>query len=355
MVPPALSRGAPSVLPNQTKETYTMTWRFPVVDGPTDLPDLRTWLLRTWREGGPLSEVFDDSRYIRRNLQTAQLWWVEPETCDLLAESAPTLPDDALLDFADLPSMSGFAVFAHDLEGIDADPKWSALDHKVRVSAIMWGPATVPGGERGRLVDAISIGSFSRSVLQDGLDQAEMMRAGPTLALLSNDDHLMDGQSIALHGDLFCWLGRSDWMPGLGPNTVHPGDPDLHPHTQASKAEDRRLLGTLWQLAKTPIVGVDTHHPPRAVARRAQREGQDPTVRVLRLGGEAQPRTAGTPSGREWQHSWVVSPHWRWQAHGPGRAQRKLILVGPYRKGPADKPLLGGERVWRVVPPKARS
>ena len=336
-----------------------MTWRFPVVDGPTDLPDLRTWLLRTWREGSPLSNVFDDARFIRRSLQSAQLWWVESETCDLLAEAAPTLPDDAALDMHEIPSMCGFAVFAQDLEGTDSDPKWSELDHKVRVSGLMWGPANVPGGERGDLVPAIGIGTFSRSVLQDGLGRDEMMRAGPTLALLSEgDDYTFgrDGESMALHGDLFCYLGRADWMPGIGPNTVHPGDPDLHPQTQASKAEDRRLLGTLWQLARTPVVSVETPSVPRPIRRRAQREGTDPTVRVLTLGGAKQSRgPLAERSSVQWRHSWVVSPHFRWQAHGPGKELRKLILVGPYRKGPADKPLLGGERVWRVVPPKPRS
>ena len=41
---------------------------------------------------------------------------------------------------------------------------------------------------------------------------------------------------------------------------------------------------------------------------------------------------------REWQHQWVVNGHWRHQAHGVGRAQRKLIYINSFVKGPDDKP-----------------
>ena len=49
-----------------------------------------------------------------------------------------------------------------------------------------------------------------------------------------------------------------------------------------------------------------------------------------------------------------MSPHFRLQPYGPGRSERKLILVEAYRKGDPNMPLLGAERVWRVVPPKPR-
>lgn len=37
---------------------------------------------------------------------------------------------------------------------------------------------------------------------------------------------------------------------------------------------------------------------------------------------------------REW-----VGEHWKQQAFGPGRSQRKLIYVAPYLRAPDDKPI----------------
>lgn len=122
-------------------------------------------------------------------------------------------------------------------------------------------------------------------------------------------------------------------------------------------AEDRRLVACLWQLARTPV----THISEAAWERRERRTltrklGEAPRVRVMALRpqeGTHAADVAGEPGeGREYRHRWVVRPHWRWQAHGKGRAERKLILVGPYVKGPEGAPLLGGERVWKLAEPR---
>lgn len=66
-------------------------------------------------------------------------------------------------------------------------------------------------------------------------------------------------------------------------------------------------------------------------------------------------RTASKPQesekgheGREYHRQWWVTGHWRQQACGPGRAQRKPIWIDPHVKGPEGAPL-AGERVnvWR--------
>jgi hypothetical protein len=159
--------------------------------------------------------------------------------------------------------------------------------------------------------------------------------------------------SVVCTGDLFAYCGRTDWLDDTGAATPIPDDPDPRPVVATSKAEDRRLLAALWAITKTPVVSVERAAIPRPVARRSTREGLDPTVRVLRLGGTPIPHDGPTCSTgtREYRHQWIVRPHWRWQPFGPGRAERKLILVGPYVKGPGGAPLIGGDRVWKVVPP----
>lgn len=332
-----------------------MTIWLPTVEGPADLPDLRAWLLHEWRPGTALFDGFGESPWINRTLKAAALWWVEPGTCEVLAESAPSIPADLTLDLRDLPTPCGLAVLAVDLEGIDADPAWNVLRGKVRVSGIMWGPITI-GISDTEVYEAISIGTFSRSIFRDDtvLSLEEMTIAYPTLAKIVDSNRYKWPD----HGDLFAYLGRSDWLPGACPDTPLPGDIlASSERTLASKAEDRRLIAALWALTRTTVVDVTTPPIPRSTVRRAKRAGLDPTVRVLSLGGTRTHRADSEPTGtssREHHHSWIVSPHFRWQAHGPGRSERKLILVPSHLKGDPALPLLGADRVWRVLPPRGR-
>ena len=357
----------------------------PAVDGPVDLPDLRNWLLHAFRIGGSLDQL--DGHYIRGTMRTAHLWWVEPETCELLAAAAPTIPDDVTLDITDIPSMSGFAVFAHPLVGTDAQ-----TGTEMQVNAICWGPVHLPLLEdptnfRDSPRVALGIGMFARYDLEDGLGPDDIRRAAPALAMLPDDlsadvvwqpdnktadkyraipgdqvDIALDdfrrhgdvvSATISLHGPLYSYLGRTDWLHGATITDLVADAPRRNEDALRSMREDRRLLASLWAIVRTPIVTTVRTRPPRHVARRSERKQLSADVRVLRLGGE---RRTNLPTGnvagrREWRHSWIVGAHHRWQACGPGWSQRKLILVLPYRKGPEDKPLLGGERVWRVVPP----
>ena len=328
----------------------------PTIRGPHDVPELRQWLIKHWRPGGGLS-FLDEHRFMTRNLPAAKLWWVEPETCDLLAAAAPTLPDDVTLDLDDMPTPCGFAVFAHDLVGTDANP--AADGRPVTVSAILWAPSNLPPMD-GRPQAGVSIALFSRLVMDDGLTPEQMTWAAPDMAAL---DELLaprrqlpptENESFVMYGHLFAFIGRTDWLEGWTADRCILDNPfGNDPHTVTSMAEDRRLLASLWALAKTPFVETTTTRPARAVARRSERKGLCADVQVLRLGGGGtrHPSASGTTTITR-KHSWMVSPHFRWQPYGAGRSLRKLILIPAHRKGPEDLPLLGGERVWRVIPPK---
>ncbi|MGD9527427.1 MAG: hypothetical protein AB7V44_11625 [Pseudonocardia sp.] len=58
--------------------------------------------------------------------------------------------------------------------------------------------------------------------------------------------------------------------------------------------------------------------------------------------------TPGTASARDWQHRWVVRMHKVRQWY-PSEQRHKILYRGPYLKGPADKPLLGGDVVRSVI------
>lgn len=54
-------------------------------------------------------------------------------------------------------------------------------------------------------------------------------------------------------------------------------------------------------------------------------------------------------SNREYHHRWAVRGHWRNQAVGEGRSERKLTWVSGYLKGPENAPIIRSEKVnvWR--------
>lgn len=369
----------------------------PVVRGPKDLPDLRLWLIERWRPG----EIFDtasqvqkirhgstnmvqarsESDWATRMLSEAQLWWVTDEACDVLANAAPTwdgvldeqmsrgfepdrqgsgkkkpgeaappiqetsrkkpkrmnspVTEDKVLVGAAPPTghSSGFAVFARGLTGQDV-----MSGQPLTVSAVLWGPVTLqpdPTRVSSSWTHGVGINSYS------WLDEISEFPE----ELLEDVPHML------------CPIGRSDWPFGDGP--VDPISQLLPPEAIASMAEDRRLAAALWALpGARGIVDVESPQLDRATRRRSERDGIDPSVRVitLRYGNEgSQPATDTGGDGRDivWRHRWMVTPHFRAQPYGPGRQQRKQILIGPYMKGPEGAPVLGTDRVWRIAPRRA--
>jgi hypothetical protein len=84
--------------------------------------------------------------------------------------------------------------------------------------------------------------------------------------------------------------------------------------------------------------------PGRAARRRLERAGyrEPPAVRIIRLR-----RIEHAPGGhedREYHVRWIVRGHWRNQWF-PARQLHRPVWIAPHLKGPADAPLIGGEKV----------
>lgn len=102
-------------------------------------------------------------------------------------------------------------------------------------------------------------------------------------------------------------------------------------------------MACLWLLASQARVGEQTAvAADRATRRRSQRAGYPADVRLIDVRRKAAPATHddGESHHVEWSHRWLVNPHWRQQAYGPGRSLRKPVFILPHVKGPADKPLV---------------
>lgn len=312
----------------------------PEIKGPRDLPALRNWMERTYSTGGMLGWL-PDADFVAATVGGVPLWWVEPEACELLAASAPTWPGDDVLTIGGLPSYTGLAVFGSDLVGTDSAPERDG--GTVNVSAVMWALARLPPID-GTVRRSVSLLMFSRIDLGD---RTHPMRELFELAYRPDQ----------LQGQIWAFVGRTDWVDGFRADQPIPDIPQgMHPGALASMVEDRKLMASLWALASAPVVRMERFTPDRAERRRAERAGVDPTVRVMTLHGPS--TTGGDEAGmgrdasRQWRHRWVVGPHFVRQAYGPGRSLRRVILRGPFWKGPPGAPIIGGDRVWKVVAPK---
>ena len=284
---------------------------------PADLPDVRLDLIHLWEPGGVLSTVaqlFDGrhaglgslSGFDAGALESAELFWVSPDTCTTVRAAAASFPHDTTLDPQFLPAPSGFATFGEPFAGIDADHP----NKPVRVDAICWGPVILRSRVSG--------------------DQR------PGVAITSYQWFPDVGQLLP--------LGRGDWLYGRALSAQSFPDDQIPADNLASVVEDRALLATLCSLVAHPHL-IDTTNAPlaRSAKRRSIRAGIDPDrVRVhsLRLHGEAIGRAQPGGSLHSRTHRWIVRGHWRSQPYGPDRSLRRPTWIAGHVKGPDGAPLL---------------
>jgi hypothetical protein len=279
---------------------------------PEDLPDQRLNLMAKWDpRGGVFTRLVElvgsigtESYTDYDKLQGAELYWVSADTCATVWSAYDSYPNDTVLDETFPPAECGFAVFAEPFIGHDAK-----TEQPIRVDAICWGPVHL----RSRNSDAhgrgVSITSY---------------RWMPEVASL-------------------VVLGRADWLYGVAIVDQCFADDPIPEAGLASVIEDRKVFSTLCSLVQNPRVVENERSPlPRAARRRSERAGIDPDrvrVHTLRIRGEGD-EVAPTGETRTYRHRWVVRPHWRQQAHGPGRSLRRPVLIPPHVRGPKGAPLL---------------
>lgn len=338
----------------------------PEIRTPSDLVDLQIWLHEQWKprqlfwlwihrhhrelisqEGamfpGSMQEMQPqfhaawESEAIRR----ASLWWVGNEMVDLLLACASAIPDD--LSFVDLPQMpdSGLVVFQKPWLGLDAEKP----EKLIQVHALLWYRAIIRGG-----LQTMCMSSYQYVDFDAGLSGPELQQAIAT-GLIPREKLLYSTEVVAaLHGRAWMPLGKSDWP--IHDDLGQPAPWHATSEASASAREDRAVLAAFWHLLhQEGITRTEEMVPDRPARRRAKRAGtpHEAPVRLITLRRALQvPEDApeavpvDPDARREWSHRWLVgfpTGTWRWQRHGKGNAQRKLIWIAPYIKGPADKPL----------------
>ena len=242
-----------------------------------------------------------DSMVAATFLKGGELFYVEPEMCELARVAAQTLPAFTLAQ-DDPPSRAGMIWFSQPAA------VWDAADTMVDICAVSWLPV------RNTL-------RMSAHVERDAIP------------------HFQAGNLQGLGFPAVFPLGS--WDAPVGDDGLPKPIPGGDKHFDVLA-----VTKTLWLLMRQPLARESTEMPDRTARRRAVREGREPPpVRVIHL---RRPSSSSGQSGEPavWHHRWIVRGHWRMQPWGPGRQQRRPVWIAPFVKGPEGAPMLGGEKVY---------
>ena len=296
----------------------------PATWGPVALPDMRRSAVETLR----LVAVDPDSALgrlpardhamtaewregIAAQLEAADLFWVTRDMTRAALDASRDMPPWIPATLA--PGPHGILIWDADLPDLPD----SLTSHLMR---------TVTTGARGvRPLGGILWGIYGGALHLRALSTT--MGARPTLA-----------------PDILTWS-----LPVTEPATDGVDDVD------DAQLAVSYLRAATWSLMMTPTVATAIPSAPDGRDARLRARAGEPPARVttidLRPLRTVPPEGADIPEGggREYRHRWVVRGHWRNQAHGPGRAQRRPVWVPSYIKGPDGAPLLAREHVyvWR--------
>jgi hypothetical protein len=236
-------------------------------------------------------------------LADAPLFFVTAEMCELATTAAKALPE-FVLDVDDPPSPSGFLWFDTPIEDMDSE------DERLPFYCVALGWIV----KAGRLWVSTYV---DRDTFPWG------------------DRRIPDGWPQVI--PMGCWPAPID------------GDGHAAPYEGESGRTILATLKTVWLLMRQPLAEISDAVYDRAARRRIKRQGKTPPpIRVIGLRHPPSTADGEASTGREWHHRWIVRGHWRMAAVGEGRQQRRPVWVSPHVKGPADAPLIGGEKVYVV-------
>lgn len=329
-----------------TTETATPRDFAPSLLRPTDLPSLRDRTAEHVAATGYTAyenAINDGRQHLRpmgdtsraaahlavaevQRLQGADLYYVTAPMADLAVAAGASLPAFNLMP-EDLPSMNGFLYFAKPIDVVDY-AQYYENEGCSPITAVAWSewtggnPAWKRGGvwmtwyadRDGQLESAVQRGLLSRQ-------QADAARSGLGPLLIDNES-------------------ASPFSPDPIPNPDGTFGADGHENTSIGWIA---TLKATWLLMTQPLARVEDVAHDRAARRRAEKRGETPPrVRVIHLRRPA--GKPGGPGGREYHHQWIVRGHWRQQWYSTREVHRP-VWIAPHIKGPADAPLLGGEKV----------
>lgn len=302
----------------------------------------------------------DEARY----LSQADLYVLTPPMLTVVAAAAQTLSYSDLkqLHSDDLPGPTGLLVLPQPLSL--RLPTGNIQETQAFTWRALWNlPLPPDRGFMGNELPAVRLSSYTSARRNNASFDREVRRLGvalPPILLESPWSQPLHPNTAAQQHDqqrLEAELHRSNahyWDQEISTQQA-PGETsaDYAPGDIIDEDEDgtfgSRFMYAFWRICEQRIATI-TQTQARPTGRKTKARTRPPAdVRVVALRRPASP-SAGTdePGQPQWHHRWVVRMHKVNQWY-PSLGQHRVLFRGPYLKGPADKPLLGGDIVRGLV------
>lgn len=278
--------------------------------------------------------AWDWASITKETLTAADPFWVSREIGGVLEQSSRGMPPWTLTEDV-LPARSGFAWFEQPFD----------------LTPIRLHPGDRYGTSIANTVQGIA---WSRRQLRKPDGSGEI----PALMLV----YFGHVEGIARTVPVAFWWWRVGESHLAAARSLQDGDDGTRNPYRIRRLE---YLAALLAFVEQRFLVAPAERPDRATRRRAAHEGwvHEPLVRVVQLRrrapasaaeGEAELHEDGAGAGAEapadWSCRWVVRGHWRLQACGTGRAERRPRWILPHVKGPPGKPLKApGATIFAVV------
>lgn len=277
-----------------------------------------------------------------------QLIWLDNDTTDVIEASATDLPMPDPITAVDLPA-DGVVMFARAIH--DLTEKVPRADKRcpVMIAGLAW--------------------TKGRARLEGTDDLYDFLMIAPLvttrhLAIVSPSErggHLSDAEADENYRILTSQFGRLMFAAPVSRTNAPTYQAWNRKYWTHPGSHLVRLWATLGAWLHTGVhASTDRANRSsqkrytRAVKKAARSVDDIPTVTHVRLRRIIEDKTwdpdAPPPehSGRTYSHRWIVRQHIRNQAVGKGRSERAPRVIGPYEKGPKDKPLIIKKQIWLV-------
>lgn len=145
-------------------------------------------------------------------------------------------------------------------------------------------------------------------------------------------------------------IGRSE-MARVAPREGTDGSEPEHYDVQGTTVVGQIGLAAMLLLQQDNLVSAEQHEPSpaqrKARGRKAQHEREPVKVVRLRKATRRGMEEAHAAERSERHTRWIVRGHWRQQACGKGRQDRRRIYIAPHYKGPEDGTLVVRDTVFQ--------
>lgn len=311
---------------------------------PRNLPDLRLRMLDFWNDPAHHSwtkNVEDPAtvdtdglaRDVRDTLQHAHMFHVDRATSSIAATTEPDTLSMTEYGFMpwDLPAPCGLMYL---------DTGWLLADGTWQDVVLTWNttPPENEEGDQGRMELHVH---GPKQVVARALEQEREER--PQLYPQRADGGVLDRQSPYQQSQPEFVLTRT-----MGVSFAEAGHECGYYGHERETISLVQLLFATCHLMRQQLAENHTAVPTRPARRRHQRAGlEPPSVRTLQLRPSVRQTLASSAPDTEWRHQWVVRGHWRRQWY-PSIEAHRPVWIAPFMKGPADAPVLGGQKVYTI-------